>query len=90
MEDAHCAILSAPKHKERAIFGVFDGHNGTVASTWMAEHLPSRLDALEDLSFQAIVVHFIIYQTFAWCSVLFHVGLLSPGRRRSNQRKARG
>lgn len=56
MEDAHCAVLALPRHTDRAVFGVFDGHNGTVASTWMAEQLPLRIDALEDLSFQSIIV----------------------------------
>ena len=64
MEDAHCALLSCGKNKDRHIFGVFDGHNGTVASTWMAETLPGRLEALADLTFEKIIVRCSLRSAF--------------------------
>jgi serine/threonine protein phosphatase PrpC len=88
MEDAHCAVLSLPRHKDWSFFGVFDGHNGTVASTWMAEHLPTRLDALDDLKFESIIVR--LKSAFSSMFLMVWIGLLSSSRFGPYQRKARG
>lgn len=61
MEDAHCVHLSLSKHTDYSFFGVFDGHNGTVASTWIAEHLAHRLDELESFTPESIAVRWVFF-----------------------------
>jgi len=48
MEDAHTIQMKLSKHDDVTYIGMFDGHNGTAAAEWMAEHMPARLDALAD------------------------------------------
>lgn len=43
MEDAHCVALTVGDHAHSALFGIFDGHSGSVCSRFVAEKLPQRL-----------------------------------------------
>lgn len=48
MEDAESVHLSLKNHPGVALFGVFDGHNGSAASQWLHDHLHEYIDKLED------------------------------------------
>jgi serine/threonine protein phosphatase PrpC len=48
MEDAESIHMSLKNHPNIALFGVFDGHNGSAASQWLHEHLHEYLDKLDD------------------------------------------
>src|SRR4051812_26556625 len=53
MQDAHVIHYEPGSLRGCAVFGVFDGHGGTFASSWTAKHLVPRLeqclrDALPD------------------------------------------
>lgn len=48
MEDAESIHLSLKNHPGVAMFGVFDGHNGSAASQWLHDHLHEYIDKLED------------------------------------------
>lgn len=55
MEDAHLALPRLDKHADLSLFGVFDGHGGSVISEWVSRHIESiferELDAvLKELS----------------------------------------
>lgn len=41
MEDAHLALPRLNKHPELSLFGVFDGHGGSVISEWVSRHIES-------------------------------------------------
>ncbi|PPA62309.1 Protein phosphatase 2C family protein [Cryptosporidium hominis] len=41
MEDAHIALPRLDKHPELSLFGVFDGHGGSVISEWVSRHIES-------------------------------------------------
>ncbi|OII70864.1 PPM1G-PROV domain-containing protein [Cryptosporidium ubiquitum] len=50
MEDAHLALPRLDRHPELSLFGVFDGHGGSVISEWVSRHIDSifqqELDAV--------------------------------------------
>lgn len=50
MEDAHLISLELNRHKEYALFGIFDGHNGEKAAQYVAEKLSETIDNLEDIT----------------------------------------
>lgn len=39
MEDAHLALPKLEKHPDLSLFGVFDGHGGSVISEWVSRHI---------------------------------------------------
>jgi len=49
MEDAHTVVLSMPKHADTGFFGIFDGHSGSLCSTYIAERLVFDVDQLDEL-----------------------------------------
>eukprot|EP01122_Echinamoeba_exundans_P010540 TRINITY_DN3969_c0_g3_i1.p1 TRINITY_DN3969_c0_g3~~TRINITY_DN3969_c0_g3_i1.p1 ORF type:complete len:437 (+),score=107.28 TRINITY_DN3969_c0_g3_i1:125-1312(+) len=48
MEDAESIHLSLKNHPNIALFGVFDGHNGSAASQWLHQNLHQYIDKLDD------------------------------------------
>ncbi|KAF7455800.1 putative protein phosphatase 2C [Cryptosporidium felis] len=52
MEDAHLALPKLEKHSELSLFGVFDGHGGSVISEWVSRHIESifeeELDSVQN------------------------------------------
>jgi len=42
MEDAHCVQLTVGNHPSSAIFGIFDGHSGSLCSRYVSEKIPSN------------------------------------------------
>ncbi|KAH8741897.1 hypothetical protein FG386_003024 [Cryptosporidium ryanae] len=49
MEDAHLALPKLSKHSELSLFGVFDGHGGSVISEWVSKHIESIFEEELDL-----------------------------------------
>eukprot|EP01084_Bolivina_argentea_P102225 183173_1 len=49
MEDDHLCRFIMSKHPNYSLFGVFDGHNGSLASKYLAENLYKVLNDLSDL-----------------------------------------
>ncbi|KAJ1606175.1 PP2C-like protein phosphatase [Cryptosporidium canis] len=41
MEDAHLALPKLDKYPDLSLFGVFDGHGGSVISEWVSRHIES-------------------------------------------------
>eukprot|EP01128_Nolandella_sp_AFSM9_P012755 TRINITY_DN958_c1_g1_i2.p1 TRINITY_DN958_c1_g1~~TRINITY_DN958_c1_g1_i2.p1 ORF type:complete len:487 (+),score=121.03 TRINITY_DN958_c1_g1_i2:232-1692(+) len=54
MEDSHAVILKLENHSETALFGVFDGHSGPLASKWIAQNIATKLDALEEFTEESL------------------------------------
>eukprot|EP01084_Bolivina_argentea_P061989 113329_1 len=49
MEDAHLCKFDLSNHPGYAVFGVFDGHNGSKASGYLSQHLYNRLNNIADI-----------------------------------------
>eukprot|EP01083_Nonionella_stella_P266943 902320_1 len=49
MEDHHLCQFTFNNHEHYSLFGIFDGHNGSEASHYVADHLHKALDDLPDL-----------------------------------------
>ena len=49
MEDNEVIRLSLPRHPDTALIGIFDGHGGTSASSFLAHRLETIIDDLEDV-----------------------------------------
>eukprot|EP01084_Bolivina_argentea_P061990 113330_1 len=49
MEDDHLCQFKFSNHSNYSLFGVFDGHNGSEASKYLANHLYETLNQLDDL-----------------------------------------
>jgi len=50
MEDDHIQIPSIPEHPELSLFGVFDGHGGSMVAHHTAKHFPEHLLKTKQLS----------------------------------------
>jgi len=50
MEDAHCVHLNVGDHSRSALFGIFDGHSGSVCSRYVAEKLPQNFAKAKSLT----------------------------------------
>jgi len=50
MEDAHCVHLTLGDHPRSAMFGIFDGHSGSLCSRYVAEKLPQNIAKSKDLN----------------------------------------
>ncbi len=56
MEDRHSICLSVPNHPEYSIFAVFDGFNGNCASQYLSDHLVKRLNKLDTLDDDELII----------------------------------
>jgi serine/threonine protein phosphatase PrpC len=54
MEDAHCVALSLANHKHVTFMGLFDGHGGPDAATYMANNAARAIDMLKNPTLQDI------------------------------------
>ncbi|KAH8584972.1 phosphatase 2C [Cryptosporidium sp. chipmunk genotype I] len=54
MEDAHIALPKLDKHPELSLFGVFDGHGGSVISEWVSRHIEAIFEQELDAVFKEL------------------------------------
>lgn len=54
--DAHSVCLSLKNHPSTAFFAIFDGHGGSRASEYVAQHLVHKIEALSDVFDQEALV----------------------------------
>ncbi|KAI7900429.1 phosphatase 2C-like domain-containing protein [Cokeromyces recurvatus] len=58
------SLLTMDKEANRAYFGIFDGHGGSVVSEWLAEHLHERIENMNLDNFQHTLAFLRTYQGY--------------------------
>lgn len=70
MEDAHDVRLQLKDKPRQGMFGVYDGHSGSLAANWTTENLHRFIEVLEDLNQETISKALIeADQAFLTCGI---------------------